>query len=85
MVNQIKQKGDFPGGPVVKSPPCNAEVMGLIPGWETKILHAMGRRLRAMTAKPVELNQRGCVLQWKISHDTVKITRAATKTWPKAA
>ena len=64
MVNQIKQRGDFPGGPVVKSLPCNAEVMGLIPGWETKIPHAMGQQsLRATTTEPTELNQRVCVLQ----------------------
>ena len=61
MVNQIKQRGDFPGGPVVKSLPYNAEVMGLIPGWETKIPHAMGQQsLRATTTEPVELNQRVC-------------------------
>ena len=28
---------DFPGGPMVKSLPCNAWGMGSIPGWETKI------------------------------------------------
>ena len=30
----------FPGGPVVKSSPCNAGDTGLISGWETKITHA---------------------------------------------
>ena len=30
---------DFPGGPVVKNPPCNASDVGLIPGWGTKIPH----------------------------------------------
>ena len=30
----------FPGGPVVKNPPCNAGDMGLIPGQGTKIPHA---------------------------------------------
>ena len=28
---------EFPCGPVVKSLPCNAEDVGSIPGWETKI------------------------------------------------
>ena len=37
-------EGVFPGGPVVKNPPCNAEDMGLIPGWGTKIPHGMGQR-----------------------------------------
>ena len=32
---------DFPGGPVVKNPPCNAGDAGLIPGGGTKIPHAM--------------------------------------------
>ena len=29
----------FPGGPVVKNPPCNAGDAGLIPGWAAKIPH----------------------------------------------
>ena len=33
-------QSDFPGGPVVKNPPCNAEGMDLIPGQGTKILQA---------------------------------------------
>ena len=32
--------GHFPGGPVVKNLPCKAEIMGLVPGRETKIPHA---------------------------------------------
>ena len=32
--------GDFPGGPVVKNPPCNAGDVDLIPGQGTKITHA---------------------------------------------
>ena len=35
---------DFPGGPVVKNPPCNAGDMGSIPGQGTKILHATGQQ-----------------------------------------
>ena len=31
---------DFPGGPVVKNPPCDAENTGSIPGQETNIPHA---------------------------------------------
>ena len=30
----------FPGGPVVKNPPCNAGDVGSIPGQGTKIPHA---------------------------------------------
>ena len=33
---------DFSGGPVVKIPRCNAEDMGLIPGWGAKIPQATG-------------------------------------------
>ena len=36
----LKHRGDFPGGPVVKTPPSSPWGMGLIPGWETKILQA---------------------------------------------
>ena len=35
-----KKIRDFPGGPVVKSPPANAEDSGSIPGQGAKILHA---------------------------------------------
>ena len=31
---------DFPGGPVVKNPPCNGGDMGSIPGQGSKIPHA---------------------------------------------
>ena len=34
---------DFPGGPVVKNPPCNAGDTGSIPGQGTKILHIAGQ------------------------------------------
>ena len=36
-----KDPGDFPGGPVAKSPPYNAGDTGLIPGQGTTIPHAM--------------------------------------------
>ena len=32
---------DFPGGPVVKNPPCNAGDTGSIHGWGTRIPHAV--------------------------------------------
>ena len=41
---------DFPGGPVVENPPSNTGDIGLIPGWGTKIPHAMGH------TKPARLN-----------------------------
>ena len=37
-----KMDWDFPGGPVVKTLPSNAGGMGPIPGWGTKIPHAVG-------------------------------------------
>ena len=44
---------DFPGGPVVKNPPCNAGDVGSIPGRRTKIPHAAGQlSLRATTTEP---------------------------------
>ena len=33
--------GDFPGSPVVKNPPSNEGRAGRIPGWGTKIPHAV--------------------------------------------
>ena len=38
-----RELGDFPGGPVVENPSCNAGNMGSIPSPETKILHAVGQ------------------------------------------
>ena len=38
----IGQYGDFPVGPVVTNLPSNARDACLIPGWGTKIPHAMG-------------------------------------------
>ena len=35
----LKTTGDFPGGPVVKTSPSNAEGAGLIPGQGAKIPH----------------------------------------------
>ena len=34
---------DFPGGPVVKNPPCNAGDVGSIPGLGTKTLQSVER------------------------------------------
>ena len=46
---------DFPGGPVVKNPPCNSGDTGSIPGQETKIPHARA-------TKPACRNYRAHVL-----------------------
>ena len=35
--------GDFPGGPVVESLPCNAGDVGLILGQGTRVPHAVGQ------------------------------------------
>ena len=35
-----KKNRSFPGGPVVKNPPCSAADTGLIPGQGTNIAHA---------------------------------------------
>ena len=43
----------LPWRPVVKNPPSNAEDVGLIPGWGTKIPHAAGQlSLCAATTEP---------------------------------
>ena len=48
---------DFPGGPVVKNPPCNARDMGSIPGQRTKIPHAAEQlSLSATTTEHVSHN-----------------------------
>ena len=40
-VKNIYIEKDFPDGPVVKNPSCNAGDVSLIPGQGTKIPHAM--------------------------------------------
>ena len=48
---------DFPGGPVVKNLPSNAEDVGSIPGRGTKIPHAVGQlSLHATTTELTCLN-----------------------------
>ena len=65
---------DFPGSPMVKNPPCNAEDSGLIPDQGTKIPQAAGQLSpRAKTTEPIHCNE-------SILHDTTKIPRATTKT-----
>ena len=43
---------DFPGGPVVKNPPCNVGDMGSIRGLGTKIPHAM-EQISPTTTEPM--------------------------------
>ena len=42
---------DFPGGPVVKTSPSNAEGVGLIPGWGTKTTHAWNPKSKNIKQK----------------------------------
>ena len=47
------ERRDFPGGPVVKNPSCNAGEAGSVPCRGTKTPHAMGQlSLRAATREP---------------------------------
>ena len=32
---KVKQTRDFPGGPMVKNPPCDPEDAGWVPDWGT--------------------------------------------------
>ena len=43
-----KKDRDFPGGPVVKNPSCNARDSGSILGWETKISHGTRQKKKSM-------------------------------------
>ena len=59
---------DFPGGPVVKNPPSNARDAGSIPGWGTKIPHAVGQlsphaattETKHFRARAPQLEKPGC-------------------------
>ena len=50
---------DFPGGPVVKTLPSNAGGVGSIPGWGTKIPHAVGCSQKLKKKKKRIRNQIG--------------------------
>ena len=54
---------NFPGGPVVRNPPCNAGDMGSIPGQRTEVPYAMGQLSPQVTTRePVGRNWRVCML-----------------------
>ena len=56
--------GDFPGGPVAKNISCNAGDANLIPGQETKILHAVEQlSLLATTEESLHHSERSHVPQ----------------------
>ena len=68
MFHQETSCGDFLGGPVLKNLPCNAGDLGSIPGWETKIPHAMEQE-----ALKSQLESPRATRKDKIPHDTTKI------------
>ena len=57
---------DFPGGPVVKSPPSNAGDVGSIPSQGTKILHVEGQ------LNPCATTGDGQMLQWRPDAANIK-------------
>ena len=70
--SKLNSKGDSPGGPVVKNPPCNAGDAGLIPGQGTRIPHA-ARQLswHATTREPECCNYRAHAL-WTLRATTAE-------------
>ena len=44
--SKVEFSRDFPGSPVVKTSPSNAEGAGSIPGGRTKIPHASGPKIQ---------------------------------------
>ena len=44
--------GSSPGGPVVKTSPSKAEGAGSIPGWGSKVPHALEPKQNKQTKKP---------------------------------
>ena len=56
---------NLPGGPVVKNPPSNAGDKGSIPGWGTKIPHAVGQLILCATTREAHMLQllSPCTLQ----------------------
>ena len=66
--------GDFPGGSVVKSPPCRAGDAGSTPDRGTAVRHTSEQpSLCAATTEPTCRNYKVCVPQQKIPHDAMKV------------
>ena len=56
---------------MVKNPLCNAEDLGSIPGWGTKVSHSIEKlSLHAVTTKPVHSG--GCMPQLESLYATMK-------------
>ena len=77
---------DFPDGSVVKNPPSNAKDLGSIPGWGTKIPHAVGQlslhiiTTESHTPQLARSPHSGeVVIAVKIPRDAMKIPHAETE------
>jgi len=53
--NKREQRGNFPGGPVIKTLLSNADGAGSIPGWGTKIPHALQSKNQNIKKNPIIL------------------------------
>ena len=72
----------FTGSPVVKNPPSSARGMGLIPGQETKILHATRHSLKKKTKKKTRRNSYSSSQWWPpISENCPLLFPFAFKFW----
>ena len=71
-----KNLRDFPGGPAVKSLPCNAGDEGLIPGRGTNTQHAAGQLSSHSWAAQPTCRSRGLCAKTKDPHDAAKIWRS---------
>ena len=81
---------DFPGGPVVKNLPADAQDVGLIPGQGTKFPYASGQlRSCAATSEPVSSRahtphlERSLWPRWKIPHASTKTQHSQINTYFK--
>ena len=70
---------DFPSGPVVKNPPCNAEEVGSIPAQGTKIPHAV-EQLSQHTAISEAWHHLEGPCASESPHGATKVLHAANKT-----
>ena len=72
---KILQKNVFPGGPVVRNPPCNAGEKGLIPdqGTRSGTIHLRGQQSSLVaTTEHTRRNQRVCATQRKVLHGELR-------------
>ena len=72
---------NFPGSPVVKNPPGNAEDVGSIPGWGTKISYTGEQQKPTPSVAQEPQLENPCTTVKDLTWHKIKVLCATAKTW----